>query len=174
MKYNWHHNKQKTIKLHLIVKASIKESQFPGAQWNMVCMNIRLLQLNNEQVNTGQDNSLKQCIRIHEYHKQGWWEGSLCFSYCGFWPTRTLPYFPLSACSFVCSFITGVTSQLFSIFWQFWPWNHIMVLGGRGSAYGFYACTYYKKLRFGQVSLMPDTQTTDYRATQLKFKVWAK
>ena len=35
-------------------------------------------------------------------------------SYCNFWFTRILPYFP---------FVKGVTSQLFSLNWGFTPWK---------------------------------------------------
>ena len=45
-----------------------------------------------------------------------------CF--CGFWSNRTLLYFPLSVRPpFVRPFVTGVTYQLFSIFWRFIPWK---------------------------------------------------
>ena len=46
-------------------------------------------------------------------------------TYCGFWSNRTLPYFPFSqfVCSFVRLSVTGVTYQLFSIFWRFIPWK---------------------------------------------------
>ena len=37
--------------------------------------------------------------------------------FCGFWPTRLLLYFPLSVLLLLRSFVTGVTSQLFWIFW---------------------------------------------------------
>ena len=40
---------------------------------------------------------------------------------CGFWSNRTLPHFPLS--SSVRPSVTGVTYQLFSIFWRFIPWK---------------------------------------------------
>ena len=44
--------------------------------------------------------------------------------YCGFWSNRTLPYFPLSVRPpFVRPSVTGVTYQLFSIFWRFIPWK---------------------------------------------------
>ena len=47
------------------------------------------------------------------------------------------------------------------------------VLGGTGSAKGLCACIYWKKWRFGQVLLMPDTQTDNriYRATQLGYSI---
>ena len=41
---------------------------------------------------------------------------------CGFWSNRTLHYFPLSS-SVRPSSVTGVTYQLFSIFWRFIPWK---------------------------------------------------
>ena len=44
---------------------------------------------------------------------------------------------------------------------------HCLVLGGTWSAKGLYACIYWKKWRFGRVLPMPDTQTSEYRATQL-------
>ena len=53
---------------------------------------------------------------------------------------------------------------------------YCLVLGGRGSAKGLYACIYWEKWRFGRVTLMPDIHmTTEYSATQLvssiKFKL---
>ena len=46
-------------------------------------------------------------------------------------------------------------------------WN-CLVLGGTVSAKGLYACMYWgKKWRFGRVTLMPHSQTTEYNATQL-------
>ena len=44
---------------------------------------------------------------------------------------------------------------------------YCLVLGGTWSAKGSYACIYWKKWRFGRVLPMPDTQTSEYRATQL-------
>ena len=58
---------------------------------------------------------------------------------------------------------------LFSVSW------YCLVLGGTriGSAKGLYACIYWKKWRFGRVTLMPHslthTQTTEYSATQQIF-----
>ena len=43
-----------------------------------------------------------------------------------------------------------------------------------GSAKGLYACIYWKKWRFGQVLPMPDTQTTEDRATQLLYSIQFK
>ena len=43
-------------------------------------------------------------------------------TFCGFWPNRTLPYFPLSSVLRPPS-VTGVTYQLFSLFWRFIPWK---------------------------------------------------
>ena len=37
--------------------------------------------------------------------------------FCGFCSNRILPYFPLSVCMFVCVYVTGVISQLFSLIW---------------------------------------------------------
>ena len=52
---------------------------------------------------------------------------------------------------------------------------YCLVLGGTWSAKGLYACIYWKKWRFGRVTPMPDSQTTEYSATQLvesiKFKL---
>ena len=52
---------------------------------------------------------------------------------------------------------------------------YCLVLGGTGSAKGLCACIYWKKWRFGQVTPMPDSHTTEYSATQLvesiKFKL---
>ena len=44
---------------------------------------------------------------------------------------------------------------------------YCLLLGGTWSAKGLYACIYWKKWRFGQVTPMPHTQTSEYRATQL-------
>ena len=45
---------------------------------------------------------------------------------------------------------------------------YCLVLGGTGSAKGLYACIYWeKKWRFGRVTLVPQSQTTEYNATQL-------
>ena len=49
-------------------------------------------------------------------------------------------------------------------------WN-CLVLGGTGSAKGLYAFIYWKKWRFGQVTPMPDRQTTKYRTTQLFYSI---
>ena len=43
-----------------------------------------------------------------------------------------------------------------------------------GSAKGLYACIYWKKWRFGQVTPMPDRQTTELRATQLLYSIQFK
>ena len=48
------------------------------------------------------------------------WRGPWQSSNCGFWFNRTLHYLPLSVRS---SSVTGVTYQLFSIFWRFIPWK---------------------------------------------------
>ena len=45
--------------------------------------------------------------------------------------------------------------------------QYCLVLSCIRSAKGLYSCIYWKKWRFGQVSPMPDRQTTEYRATQL-------
>ena len=42
---------------------------------------------------------------------------SWCTFFCGLWPTRLLLYFPPSVLLLLRSFVTGVTSQLFWIFW---------------------------------------------------------
>ena len=54
---------------------------------------------------------------------------------------------------------------LISICW------YCLVLSGTGSAKGLYACIYWKKWRFGQVTLIPDTQTTEDSATQLFYSI---
>ena len=41
----------------------------------------------------------------------------LVYLFCGLWPTRLLLYFPPSVLLLLRSFVTGVTSQLFWIFW---------------------------------------------------------
>ena len=42
----------------------------------------------------------------------------------------------------------------------------VTLLVGTESVQGFYACIYWKKWRFGRVTQMPDSQTTEYSATQ--------
>ena len=44
---------------------------------------------------------------------------------------------------------------------------YCLVLGGTASAKGLYACIYWKRWRFGRVLSIPNSQTTEYRATQL-------
>ena len=48
---------------------------------------------------------------------------------------------------------------------------YCLLLGGAGSAKGLYACIYWKKERLGRATPMPDTQTTEYRATQLVYNI---
>ena len=56
---------------------------------------------------------------------------------------------------------------------------YCLILGGTWSAEGLYACIYWKKWRFGQVTPIPDTlthslthsQTTEYRATQVVYSI---
>ena len=51
----------------------------------------------------------------------------------------------------------------------------VTLLVGTESVKDFYACIYWKKWRFGRVTLMPDSQPTEYSAAQLvksiKFKL---